>query len=91
MNWVVLESRAASKVLKKLPHHIQSKYSYWKRVVTNDGIKKLVQIKGFNFEKLRGAKSGQCSCRLSIGYRVIFEINDKDFYVLVLEVNKHEY
>ena len=91
MNWVVLENKEAIKAFNSAPIHVQSKYSYWKKVVINNGVNKLSQIRGFNFEKLKGNRMGQFSCRLSKGYRIIFEIRSKEFYVLVLEMNKHEY
>jgi mRNA-degrading endonuclease RelE of RelBE toxin-antitoxin system len=91
MNWVVLESNDVAKTLDRVPRHIKAKYLYWKRRIKGNGIDDLARIRGFNFEKLKGTRTDQYSCRLSRGYRVIFEINDKELFVLVLEINKHEY
>ena len=91
MNWVVIEDKDVVKALKKAPAHIRSNYLYWKRLIMNDGLYKMTEIRGFNFEKLKGDRMGQYSCRLSRGYRVIFEIRNEELYVLVLEMNKHEY
>ena len=91
MNWVVIEHKDVVNALKKVPVHIRSNYLYWKKLVVNEGLDKLVGIRGFNFEKLRGDRAGQYSCRLSRGYRVIFEIRNEELCVLVLEMNKHEY
>jgi mRNA-degrading endonuclease RelE of RelBE toxin-antitoxin system len=91
MNWVVLESKDVVKALKKVPVNIRSNYLYWKKLIVNEGLNKLAGIRGFNFEKLRGDRTGQYSCRLSREYRIIFEIRNEELCVLVLEINKHEY
>jgi len=91
MNWVVIEDKGVVKVLKKVPIRIRSNYLYWKRLIVNDGFYKMIETRGFNFEKLKGDRTGQYSCRLSRGYRIIFEIRNEELCVLVLEMNKHEY
>ena len=91
MNWVVVESKNVIKELTKLPKHIQASYSYWRNLIIFDGITKLREIKSFHFEKLKGQRNKQFSCRLSKSYRVIFEIIMKEVKVIVMEVNKHEY
>ncbi len=91
MNWVVLETKEVIKALNKLPKNIQSAYSYWRRLIIYEGIIKLREIKSFHFEKLKGKRLGQHSCRLSKGYRVIFEVKFNEIKVIVMEVNKHEY
>ena len=91
MTWVVIESKNIIKDLNKLPKHIQASYSYWRNIVMFDGITKLRAIKSFHFEKLKGKRSDQFSCRLSKSYRVIFNIVLKKVTVIVVEVNKHEY
>ncbi|MFH1223580.1 MAG: hypothetical protein V1647_04485 [Pseudomonadota bacterium] len=91
MNWVVVEDKDVVKALKKVPLHIRSNYLYWKRLVMNEGLDKLIQVRGFNFEKLKGDRMGQYSSRLSRAYRIIFEIRNEELCVLVLEMNKHEY
>jgi len=91
MNWVVLENKEVIKALKKVPVYIQTKYSHWKRLVVIEGLCKMAEVRSFNFEKLKGDRFGQYSCRLSRGYRIIFEIRNEELCVLVLEINKHEY
>jgi len=91
MNWVVIENKGVVKAFKKVPVYIQAKYSYWKRLVVTEGLSKMIEVRGFNFEKLRGDRKEQYSCRLSRGYRIIFEIRNEELCVLVLEINKHEY
>lgn len=88
--WLINDSKIR-KQITKLPKHVQAKYSYWRTFVINDGVEKLSIIRGFNFEKLSGDRAGQYSCRLSKGYRVIFEIYKETVTVYVLEVNKHAY
>lgn len=90
MKWKVEDKRAA-KEISKLPLHIQENYKYWKRIITENGTEKLRDIRSYHFEKLSGKRAGQYSCRLSKGYRVIFDINKEIITVYVLEVNKHEY
>ena len=90
MRHVVNEDKVV-KVLCKLPIEIRSAYSVWRDIVLEDGLKGLRMVKGFHFEKLKGNRFGQCSCRLNRGYRVIFEKQKNNFTVVVLEVTKHEY
>ena len=74
----------------KLPKEIRSTYSVWRNILVNEGFKGLIrEIKGFHFEKLRGERFGQYSCRLNRGYRVIFVQEHNK--TIVLEVNKHGY
>tara|TARA_B100000315_G_scaffold247120_1_gene275400 strand:+ start:1018 stop:1293 length:276 start_codon:yes stop_codon:yes gene_type:complete len=91
VNWVVIETKKVVKTLDKLPKNIQSAYSYWRHLVIANGVNKLREIKSFHFEKLKGNKQGQYSCRLSKSYRVFFEINKREIKIIVVEVNKHEY
>lgn len=91
MNWVVLENKGVVKALKRVPTHICCNYLYWKKLIVNEGLNKLTEVRGFNFEKLRGDRSGQYSCMLSREYRIIFEIRDEELCVLVFEMNRHEY
>lgn len=79
------------KTLDKLPKEIQAGYADWRDVVSLEGFSGLRLIKGFHFEKLRGSRQGQYSCRLNKGYRVIFERDSDRIIIIVLEVNKHEY
>jgi mRNA-degrading endonuclease RelE of RelBE toxin-antitoxin system len=90
MMWNV-EDKKAAKEISKLPLHIQENYKYWKRIIIVNGIEKIREIKSYHFEKLSGKRQGQHSCRLSKGYRIIFEIQKNIITVFVLEVNKHDY
>lgn len=88
---MLVNDEKAKKDIRKLPKHILTKYMVWKNTILLDGVDKLRTVKGFHFEKLQGKREGQNSCRLSQGYRVIFEISNEVITVFVLEVNKHEY
>lgn len=90
MNCIVDDSRII-KVLEKLPKEICAAYSVWRNIVLMDGLKGLRMVKGFHFEKLKGNRGGQYSCRLNRGYRVIFIRGCDVIIVVVLEVSKHEY
>jgi len=90
VRYAVNEDRVI-KTLCRLPIEIRDAYSVWRSIVVEDGLKGLRMVKGFHFEKLKGKRSGQCSCRLNRGYRVIFEKQGNNFLVVVLEVTKHEY
>lgn len=92
MNWIVNETKKANKGLQKAPLHIQACYNYWRKIIINNGLETAMkELKGARFEKLKGNRAGQSSCRLSKGYRVIFKVYKNELTVLVLEVNKHEY
>ena len=91
MSWVIDEDKRVIKALNKLPRYIQSSYSYWRSLITNDGIDKVKEIKGFHFEKLKGKKKNEYSCRLSKSYRVYFALAKETKTVIVSGVNKHDY
>jgi proteic killer suppression protein len=85
-------SRSVRKDLKILPKYILIKLQAWIDMVSELGIENTRHIKGFNDEALRGKRLGQRSIRLSKSYRCIYEVKkEKIVYILLLEVNKHEY
>jgi len=90
VRYVVNEEKVV-KALCKFPIEIRSAYSVWKSIVLEDGLKGLRMVKGFHFEKLKGSRLGQFSCRLNRGYRVIFQKEKDSFIVVILEVTKHGY
>ena len=51
----------------------------------------LKQIKGFNDEALRGEWKGYRSSRLNIQYRIIYKIENEQFFVKVIKVTAHDY
>lgn len=85
-------SRSAKKDLKKVPRHIVTKLLAWVDNVEEYGLRETSKIKGFHDEPLLGDRKGQRSIRLSKSYRAIYIISKKEVeFVLIEEVNKHEY
>jgi DNA-binding XRE family transcriptional regulator/mRNA-degrading endonuclease RelE of RelBE toxin-antitoxin system len=85
--WAVLEPNNVIKALQKLPRHIVEKYEIWKTVATNAGPTGLRSLGGARLEKLNKT---QWSCRLSKGYRVIFEIYEGLIKIEVIDVGTHD-
>ena len=86
-------SKFARKQLLKVPHFIAKKLKAWVDAVETEGIEEVRKIPGYHDEPLKGERAGQRSIRLSLSYRAIYTINhDGDVeFVLVEEVNKHDY
>ena len=89
--WQIKEYRDIEKVCRKLPEAIVKKYELWKNIVYRHGPEKLKEFPGFRDEKLKGSRLGQRSSRLSLQYRVIYEIEKEVVTVFVLEITPHEY
>ncbi len=94
---VVRISREARKQLARLPKHILQNFMAWVEIIELSGLEGARKIPGYNDEALRGERKGQSSVRLSRAYRAFYRI-EKDTdgrdvieFILVLEVNKHEY
>ena len=86
-------SKRARKDLARVPSHIAIKLDYWIAAVERDGLEQLRKVAGFHDEPLKGFRVGQRSIRLSRAYRAIYRVIAKDIieFVLIEEVNKHEY
>ncbi len=85
-------SRAAEKDLRKLPRPIVQVLNMWVRAVREEGLEEVRKCSGYHDEPLKGDRKGQRSIRLTRAYRAIYEIrNDAIEFVLIMEVNKHEY
>jgi len=89
--WKIYEHKSAHKGLKSLPIEILKRYEKWKDIVAISGPKGLKQIKGFNDEALRGEWKGYRSSRLNIQYRIIYKIENEQFFVKVIKVTAHDY
>lgn len=89
--WQVVEHKDIAKTCRKLPGPVLKKYELWKEIVLNNGPEKLREYPGFRDEKLRGARFGQRSSRLSLQYRVIYEVEKQVVTVYVLEITPHNY
>lgn len=89
--WQVLEHRRAQRRLDRLPDDILKRYEKWKDVVVMSGPPGLRLIKGFHDEALTGPWKGCRSSRLSIKYRVIYQVVREQVMVQVLDVTPHDY
>jgi proteic killer suppression protein len=89
--WRIREHHDIEKVCRKLPPTVVKKYELWKSLVFRHGPDKLKEFPGFHDEKLKGARTGQRSSRLSLQYRVIYTVEQEIVTVLVLEITPHEY
>ncbi len=89
--WRINEHRDIDKVCRRLPGEVVKKYELWKNLVFRHGPDKLREFPGFHDEKLKGAREGQRSSRLSLQYRVIYVVERDIVTVLVLEITPHKY
>ncbi len=86
-------SKRALKTLRRVPFYIADKLDDWIEGVETDGLETMRKIPGYHDEPLSGKRKGQRSIRLSIHYRVIYEIKKENVieFVSIEEVTKHEY
>ena len=85
-------SKNALKDLRKVPKPILDKLQSWIEAIELEGLREIRKLSGFHDEPLRGKRTGQRSIRLSRSYRAIYTVQkDKIEFVLVEEVNKHDY
>lgn len=89
--WQIFEHRSLLRHVRKLPKEVLKRYEKWKDIAQISGPSGLRLIRGFNDEALRGRWKGHRSSRLGGGYRVIYRIDKKQFFVLVIDVTAHDY
>ena len=89
--WIIKEHASIKKACRKAPKAVVKKYELWKSLVFRHGPAKLKEFPGFHDEKLKGERAGQRSSRLSLQYRVIYEVDRKIVAVYVLEITPHKY
>lgn len=89
--WRIRERRDIEKTCRKLPASVVKKYELWKNIVFRHGPEKLKEFPGFHDEKLKGARSGQRSSRLSLLYRVVYLVESEQVTVYVIEIIAHNY
>lgn len=89
--WHILEHKNIGKTIRKIPVQVLKKYELWKDLVFRHGPQILKEFPGFNDEMLNGDRRGQRSSRLSMQYRVIYEVNGDIVTVYVLEITPHKY
>jgi len=89
--WRIQEHRDVIKICRKLPDPVAKKYELWKDIIFRHGPDKLREFPGFHDEKLKGKRVGQRSSRLSLQYRVIYNIERTIVAVNVIEITPHQY
>jgi len=89
--WKIFEHKSIAKTFKKLPAQVLKKYELWKDLVYRHGPSVLKNFPGFNDEKLYGIREGQRSSRLNLQFRVIYEVENENIMVYVLEITPHNY
>lgn len=88
----VVLSKNALKDLRKVPKPILDKLQSWIEAIEIEGLREVRKLPGFHDEPLKGKRKGQRSIRLNRSYRAIYTVKkDTIEFVLVEEVNKHEY
>lgn len=89
--WQIYEKKLLLKAIKKIPSHVLKHYEMWKQIVELEGPQGLRWIKGFYDEALKGQWKGYRSSRLSLGWRVIYKVENQTFEIYVIDVNHHDY
>ena len=85
-------SKNALKDLKRVPKTVLDKLQTWIEAIEIEGLREIRKLPGFHDEPLKGKRKGQRSIRLNRSYRAIYTIQkDKIQFVLIEEVNKHDY
>jgi len=93
----VLITKHAGKQLKKIPVYIVNSLLTWIDNVENIGLDATKKIPGYHDEPLKGRRKGQRSIRLSISYRMIYRIVERERknktveLASIEEVTKHKY
>ena len=89
---VVRSSKRARKNLEKAPREVVRAYATWEQTIRALGLAETQKIPGYHDELLHGKLRGLRSFRLSLGYRGFYRIiKDSIAFVMVEEVNKHDY
>ena len=89
--WEIYEHSKATKQILKIPSEILRRYEKWKDIVRISGPQGLRLIRGFKDESLSGKWEDHRSSRLSLQYRVIYQIDQKQIFVKVMRVTPHDY
>ncbi len=89
--WQIFEHRNLQRRIRRLPEDILKRYEKWKDIVEISGPSGLRLIRSFNDESLRGEWSGHRSSRLSGQYRVIYRIERKKLFVMVIDITADDY
>jgi len=89
--WRIFEHRNIQRRVRKTPKDVLKRYEKWKDIIEISGPAGLRLIRGFNDEPLRGDRKGHRSSRLGEQFRVIYRIEKKELFVLVIDLTAHDY
>jgi len=89
--WSVYEHRRVARKIPKLPKGVLKRYEKWKDIVEISGPQGLRVIKGFHDEALLGEWKGHRSSRLGQQHRLIYQIDEAEITVYVIELTAHDY
>jgi addiction module RelE/StbE family toxin len=89
--WRIEEHRRVDKQLAAVPRDILKRYEKWKDIAMLSGPPGLRLIKGFHDEALAGEWKGHRSSRLSIQYRIIYQVVAEAQVFQVVSVTAHDY
>ena len=89
--WRIFEHRSIQRRVRKTPKDVLTRYEKWKDIIEISGPAGLRLIRGFNDEPLRGDWKGHRSSRLGEQFRVIYRIEKKELFVLVIDLTAHDY
>lgn len=89
--WQIFEHRNLQRRIRRIPKIVLKRYEKWKDIVEFSGPVGLKRIRGFNDEPLRGDWKGHRSSRLGDQFRVIYRIERKKLFVMVIDLTAHDY
>jgi addiction module RelE/StbE family toxin len=89
--WEIYEHRNVQRHIRKLPDEILRRYEKWKDIAELSGPEGLRLIRGFHDESLKGEWKGHRSSRLGDQFRVIYRIERKRLFVMVIDITAHDY
>jgi addiction module RelE/StbE family toxin len=89
--WVIYEHKNLVRRIPRIPPEVLKRYEKWKDIVSISGPNGLRQIKGFHDEALKGDWQGYRSSRLGLKFRIIYKIENDQLYVMVIDINAHDY
>jgi len=89
--WRIFEHRNIQRRVRKTPKDVLKRYEKWKDIIEISGPAGLRLIREFNDEPLRGDWKGHRSSRLGEQFRVIYRIEKKELFVLVIDLTAHDY
>lgn len=89
--WAIVENEVLDKKWRKLQPQVLKKYELWKSIIRYNGPQKLKEFPGFHDEALKGEWSGCRSSRLSLQFRVIYQVFESELVVQVEDSTPHHY